>query len=63
MELAEKLGVSFATVNRWEKGRCGPSQIAQNAIKQLCTVRFGLSAGINVILEKVSIWELTDSSR
>ena len=36
MELAEKLGVSFSTVNRWEKGRCGPSQIAQNAIKQLC---------------------------
>ena len=25
-ELAEKLGVSFATVNRWEKGHCEPSQ-------------------------------------
>ena len=24
-ELAEKLGVSFATVNRWEKGHCEPS--------------------------------------
>lgn len=35
-ELAEKLGVSFATVNRWEKGRCEPSQIAVNAIKSLC---------------------------
>ena len=35
-ELAEKLGVSFATVNRWEKGRCEPSQIALNAIKRLC---------------------------
>ena len=32
-ELAEKLGVSFATVNRWEKGHCEPSQIAVNAIK------------------------------
>lgn len=35
-ELAEKLGVSFATVNRWEKERCEPSQIALNAIKSLC---------------------------
>lgn len=35
-ELAEKLGVSFATVNRWEKERCEPSQIALNAIRQLC---------------------------
>lgn len=35
-ELAEKLGVSFATVNRWEKQRCEPSQIAVNAIKSLC---------------------------
>lgn len=35
-ELAEKLGVSFATVNRWEKGRCEPSQIALNAVKSLC---------------------------
>lgn len=35
-ELANVLGVSFATVNRWEKGRCEPSQIAVNAIKNLC---------------------------
>lgn len=35
-ELAEKLGVSFATVNRWEKGRCEPSQIALGTIKRLC---------------------------
>ena len=35
-ELAVKLGVSFATVNRWEKGHCEPSQIAMNAIKSLC---------------------------
>ena len=35
-ELAGKLGVSFATVNRWEKGRCEPSQIAINAIKRMC---------------------------
>lgn len=36
LELAEKLGISFATVNRWENGRCEPSQIARNAIKNLC---------------------------
>ena len=36
MELAEKLGVSFATVNRWEKGHCEPSQIALGTIKRLC---------------------------
>jgi len=35
-ELADVLGVSFATVNRWEKGRCEPSKIAVNAIKNLC---------------------------
>lgn len=35
-ELADVLGVSFATVNRWEKGRCEPSKIAVNAIKSLC---------------------------
>ena len=35
-EMAEKLGVSFATVNRWERGRCEPSQIALNAIKHMC---------------------------
>lgn len=38
-ELADVLGVSFATVNRWEKGRCEPSQIAVNAIKNLCAER------------------------
>lgn len=35
-ELAKKLGVSFATVNRWEKDHCEPSQIAINVIKSLC---------------------------
>lgn len=35
-ELAEKLGVSFATVNRWERDHCEPSRIAVNAIKGLC---------------------------
>ena len=35
-ELGQKLGVCFATINRWEKGRCEPSAIAVAAIKSLC---------------------------
>ena len=35
-ELADKLGVSFATVNRWEKGHRTPSQIAHGNKKRLC---------------------------
>ena len=38
-ELAEQLGVSFATVNRWENGHCEPSKIATQAMKQLCSQR------------------------
>ncbi len=33
-ELAHALGVSFATVNRWENGRTGPSKMAQSVWKQ-----------------------------
>lgn len=35
-ELAAKLGVSYATVNRWEQGHCKPSRIAMNALRGLC---------------------------
>ena len=35
-ELAEKLGVSFATLNRWEKGHHEPSKIALGNIRRLC---------------------------
>lgn len=35
-EFADIIGVSFATVNRWENGRCEPTQIAINTIKNLC---------------------------
>lgn len=51
-ELAEKLGVSFATVNRWEKGHCEPSQIAINLIKNLCVdnnINFAQFEGSHVI--------------
>ena len=33
-KLAGSLGVSFQTVNRWERGHAKPSQLALNAIEQ-----------------------------
>jgi DNA-binding transcriptional regulator YiaG len=36
-ELAHALGVSFATVNRWENGRTVPSKLAQRQFEQFCT--------------------------
>ena len=35
MELAEMLGVSFATVNRWERGRYEPSYQAKRKLREL----------------------------
>lgn len=35
-ELAEMLGVTFATINRWENGRFEPSIRQKRAIKDLC---------------------------
>ena len=35
-KLAVLLGVSFATVNRWEKGRAMPSYVAQEKFNLLC---------------------------
>ncbi|MBP3631107.1 MAG: helix-turn-helix transcriptional regulator [Clostridia bacterium] len=34
--LAAKLGVSFSTVNRWEKGRAKPSYLALEKFEELC---------------------------
>ena len=34
--MAKELGVSFATVTRWEKGKCEPSYKAQKAFNDLC---------------------------
>ena len=36
MELAEMLGVSFATVNRWEKGHHVPTIKQKRAIRDFC---------------------------
>lgn len=35
-ELAQRLGVSFPTVNRLENGRCQPSLRTLRAIRDLC---------------------------
>ena len=34
-DLARNLGVSFATVNRWENGKTQPSKMAQSLIKKI----------------------------
>ena len=38
-ELAKALGVSFATVNRWENGKTVPSRLAQRQFEQFCVVQ------------------------
>lgn len=35
-ELAKILGVSFATVNRWENKHCVPTMKQKRAIRDLC---------------------------
>ena len=35
-ELAEMLGVSFASVNRWENGRYEPTTKAKRKLVELC---------------------------
>ncbi len=35
-ELARELGVSFATINRWENGSYNPSRLAKKAFESFC---------------------------
>ena len=37
-DLARELGVSFATVNRWENGKTKPSRLAQDKIRQVANM-------------------------
>ena len=37
-ELAERLNVTFATVNRWENGHAAPNKLAQSTLCELCKV-------------------------
>ena len=36
MEFADKIGVSFSTVNRWENGKTVPNYQALKKIKKFC---------------------------
>ena len=38
-EFAKELGVSFATVNRWENGKAEPSYKAKREIEAFCNAR------------------------
>jgi DNA-binding transcriptional regulator YiaG len=38
-ELAHALGVSFATVNRWENGKTIPSKLARRQFEQFCALK------------------------
>ena len=58
VEMAEKLGTSFATVNRWEKDRCEPSKIAMQAIRRLCAhnnIDFSQYEGNSVVVSDETI--------
>lgn len=35
-DLAHAIGVSFATVNRWENGKTSPSKLARRQFDQFC---------------------------
>lgn len=36
MALADMLGVSFSSVNRWENGKYEPTKLAKKKIERLC---------------------------
>lgn len=38
-DLARELGVSFATINRWENGSYNPSRLAKKAFEEFCKER------------------------
>ena len=39
-KLAESLGVSFSTINRWENLKHEPSQLAKNSFYEFCESNF-----------------------
>lgn len=52
-EFAERLNVTFATVNRWENGRALPNKLAQDKIYHLCKEQ---SVPVyDMVLEKIEI--------
>ena len=47
-DLAHALGVSFATINRWENGKTKPNKMAINVFFSYCE-RIGLSIDSNLL--------------
>lgn len=45
-EMADMLGVTFATVNRWENGKHEPSIKQKRAIRDLC-IKYGIVENLN----------------
>lgn len=45
-QLARELGVSFATINRWENGKTEPSRLAKNRLIEFCKKN-----NVDVVLE------------
>ena len=39
-KFADLLGVSFATINRWENSKNEPSQLAKNSFYDFCETNF-----------------------
>lgn len=52
-EFAQRLNVTFATVNRWENGRSVPNKLAQDKIYDLC--REGSVSVNDMIMEKIEL--------
>ena len=48
-DLARELGVSYATVNRWENGQAKPSKLARAQLDAFCERM--RSAGLLILLE------------
>lgn len=46
-EFAHELGVSFATINRWENGSYNPSRLARKAFDEYCSIN-GIVFEVNV---------------
>lgn len=51
-EFAERLNVTFATVNRWENGRAVPNKLAQSMLYDLC--RENNVAVYDMVIEKIN---------
>ena len=51
---AKELGVSFATVNRWETGKTKPTYIALRTIREYCE-KNNVEFSINTNIERGSI--------